>query len=392
MKHNKIIPVVILGLILSASATILYVPDPYPTIQSAINAATNGDTIQIAAGTYPEQVTLTGANRKSLTFIGAGASTVIRPTSIPQLFPRYDWLNPNTAVIFAVDSVAGIGPVVIKNLKIDASEITSMPGGANAFHGIHFRESGGLIENVLIEGFVSSIYPSVGFYLSDVWETGSAIEVCYSKVKDFTRNGLVCVGNYAIANFHHDTVLGIGGAAPNQTPNGILIAWGASGSIANNYIKDLVSSNSSWIGCGILVYFAGDEVYSNNNVLVDNEYHIVYDNTAGEIIGNVLSEPVVAGYGWTGGIGIQVYPTGPTGKTLRKYPTQPYLDDIKYDSRVKTAFNYIVENNNLIGDDGNTSEGVWVWQESPHSVNLTIGSGNRITDWAYGISLYGSLI
>ncbi|MCX7757125.1 MAG: hypothetical protein N2166_02230, partial [candidate division WOR-3 bacterium] len=230
---NYLLILSIFILIFPVYAVIIYVPSNYSTIQDAINAASNGDTIQIAAGTYPEQVTLTGSNRKSLTFIGAGASTVIRPTSIPQLFPRFDWLNPNTAVIFAVDSVAGIGPVVIKNLKIDASGITSMPGGADAFHGVHFRESGGLIENVFIEGFVSSIYPSVGFYLSDVWEGGSTVEVRNSKVKDFTKNGLVCVGNYAIANFHHDTVLGIGGAAPNQTPNGILIAWGASGSIAN---------------------------------------------------------------------------------------------------------------------------------------------------------------
>ncbi|HEV7239254.1 MAG TPA: DUF1565 domain-containing protein [Thermoanaerobaculia bacterium] len=45
---------------------------PYCTINKAILVAANGDTIQIAAGTYSGTI---AAFSKSLTFIGAGSST-----------------------------------------------------------------------------------------------------------------------------------------------------------------------------------------------------------------------------------------------------------------------------------------------------------------------------
>ena len=53
----------------SNAASLLTVPRDYPTIQSAINAASPGDTIKVLPGTYTEQLTIS----KSLMLIGSGA-------------------------------------------------------------------------------------------------------------------------------------------------------------------------------------------------------------------------------------------------------------------------------------------------------------------------------
>jgi len=54
---------------------------PFQTIQDAVNAAANGDTIEVAAGTYREQVTVSGLD--DLTINGQGDSTVIEMVDAP---------------------------------------------------------------------------------------------------------------------------------------------------------------------------------------------------------------------------------------------------------------------------------------------------------------------
>jgi pectin methylesterase-like acyl-CoA thioesterase len=60
-------------------ATEIVVPDDYPTIQQAVNAASDGDIVRVRAGTYIEDIVING---KSLSLIGEGRSnTVIRNKS-----------------------------------------------------------------------------------------------------------------------------------------------------------------------------------------------------------------------------------------------------------------------------------------------------------------------
>jgi pectin methylesterase-like acyl-CoA thioesterase len=65
----------------SISKTI-WVPDDYAKVQDAVNAAENGDTVRVRAGTYDGNVKI---NRKSISIIGDSASNTIlrglKPTS-----------------------------------------------------------------------------------------------------------------------------------------------------------------------------------------------------------------------------------------------------------------------------------------------------------------------
>jgi len=78
--------VVLAGLVLGmglmaglVEAADLYVPVGYATIQSAVNAANNGDTITVSAGTYTEAVYI----NKGIALVGAGSnSTTITASEI----------------------------------------------------------------------------------------------------------------------------------------------------------------------------------------------------------------------------------------------------------------------------------------------------------------------
>ena len=56
----------------------------YDTVQAAVDAAANGDTIEIYAGTYTEQVDL---GSKSLRLVGHGESTLLQSTLSASPFP-----------------------------------------------------------------------------------------------------------------------------------------------------------------------------------------------------------------------------------------------------------------------------------------------------------------
>jgi parallel beta-helix repeat protein len=76
---------------ISVAGTIRRVPEDYPTIQKAINAAVSGDTILVAAGTYPEyvcvnkSVTLQGTNRQSIIKGGSESTTRVVDVKISKV-------------------------------------------------------------------------------------------------------------------------------------------------------------------------------------------------------------------------------------------------------------------------------------------------------------------
>lgn len=71
------IPVVLCSLVASvASAGTLRVPQDFPTIQAAVDAASSGDTVRIGKGRFLENVTVPGG-KDNLTIRGSGKGTIV---------------------------------------------------------------------------------------------------------------------------------------------------------------------------------------------------------------------------------------------------------------------------------------------------------------------------
>lgn len=137
------------------AATVRHVPGDYPTIQAAINAASDGDTIIVAAGLYKENVVV----NKSLTLKGAqagvdarnrsGSETVIEPTE-----------GTGIRVITAVNRV-----VVIDGLTV-----------RNAEHGIATPEPT-MAANITVKN-VRVLNPA-NFGISPTFTLTTTVEYCY---------------------------------------------------------------------------------------------------------------------------------------------------------------------------------------------------------------------
>lgn len=92
----------------SASPGVINVPGEQPTIQAAINAATSGDTIIVAAGSYTGAVV-----NKSLTIQGASGGASIITSG-----PHYGGGHPTAKTAFRLDTGSNGTTIMISRLNV----------------------------------------------------------------------------------------------------------------------------------------------------------------------------------------------------------------------------------------------------------------------------------
>jgi len=255
-------------------------PD-FTSIQAAIDAASDGDTIEVAAGIYDEQVVID----KSLTLQGTGDSTIIKPSQSTadnfQIFNRKVGGSANSASIIVTDGVGNT--ITIKNLKIDGSLVSSIPSEANGFQGILYRGTNGTIDSVTIDDI--GIAYGNGIYLSSLGQTVT-IEVKDCIISDYLKNGITANYDGLTVNIHDNTIIGMS-PTDSIAQNGIQIGFGATGKIINNNISDNVwtgtyggsndpiSDTNADGAAGILLYMPGSsQIEIATNTLSNNQFGI----------------------------------------------------------------------------------------------------------------------
>jgi parallel beta-helix repeat protein len=167
------------------SGAILQVPNQYPTIQEAINAANNGDTIQVASGRYYEIINV----NKPVSIIGQSAET----TTVYGLVEGYDQSSNGSPFYISADNVlvmnftlkqgdeycgairaSGVQHVAIKDMIIT--------------HGSYSSGAAIVIDNC--DGFTISS--------NTIIESGGIINIKNSNNGEISGNSLISLGSYTI--------------------------------------------------------------------------------------------------------------------------------------------------------------------------------------------------
>jgi hypothetical protein len=236
----------------------------FTTIQSAVDAASPGDTIRVCAGTYVEQVTVS----KSLTIRGDNGA-IVMPSAVQVNGTDIPSGTPVAAVILVSNSAA----VNIFNLIVDGSN-NGISECSPDFKGILFQNSSGTIErnavrHIRLSASLGGCQSGEAIEVETASGLTSTVQIQSNSVWDYQKNGITANETGTAATIATNTVTGIG-PTPGAAQNGIQVAFGATGSITGNTIADNIwskcvsTSDCATNATGILVIESNGIVVTNN--------------------------------------------------------------------------------------------------------------------------------
>jgi hypothetical protein len=244
------------------------VPADYATIQAAITAAISGDIIVVAAGSYPEAVTI---DNKSLTIQGAGTgSSFISGTTLTDQFIVK--ITNSAAVDLSGFTIDGTG----KNIQYGVWATAGTDGN------IHDNE----IKNVSYPGAVGLA----------VRREDSQIDVIDNTVYGFGRIGIYTkdpvIGNTDTGVISGNTVTGLGGSDPTRLSYGISVYYG-NPTVSGNHVYDCVSGANvvAWASSGMDVWLGGAPTLANND-FHDCDNGIISNSASPAMTGNTFENIV----------------------------------------------------------------------------------------------------
>jgi hypothetical protein len=238
------------------------VPQDYPTIQSAVDAAAPGDLILIDRGTYREEVQV---STPGLTLRGVDRNEVV----IDGEFQR-----PNGVRVLSADGVAVENMTAINNISngffwsgVRGYRGSYLTAVNNAVYGIYaFDSSDGLFQHSFASGS-----PDAGFYIGQCDPCQAVITDSISEWNGLGYSGTNASSELYIVNsvFRHN----VAGIAPN-TLDGELLPPFHNVSIVGNLVHDNGNVDApalafEWAaqGNGILLAGGGDSYVARNRVL-----------------------------------------------------------------------------------------------------------------------------
>jgi hypothetical protein len=258
----------------------------FNTIQAAVNAASNGDTIKVCPGTYNEQVRIS----KDITV--RGVSYMNQDAAV---------VKPNVTAPNSSDGIAAIilaensRNVELENLTVDGAS-NNINSCNQALAGIYYHNASGEVErmavrNIRLGAGLTGCQNLYGILVQSDNNRRASVEVVESSVHDYQKNGITANNAGTELYARGNAVSGLG-PTPDIAQNGIQIGFGARGSIEgntviNNNYSQCTAAKCDFVATNILIYQSDNVRIANNTTGKSNVNIFVLGNRA-DVSGNTI--------------------------------------------------------------------------------------------------------
>jgi hypothetical protein len=272
--------------------------NPCRTVQHAVNIATPGDTIRIAAGTYTEQVMVD----RSLTFIGAGIDTTTIKAPLSKTFDQFlrtYVFELSGTIVGNVTKLTVSGPGAPGGGNNCALNSDSLDNGVVVAHGATLNMTNAAVRDIrdlpdsgcqrgtaISIGRPGSPPPAVCLLNACV---GHAT-ISWVQVTNYQKNGVAVRGTGPMSG----STLSLSNSYINDAPstiiasNGVEVLTGARGDVQDNFIAnnecnalncspDPLALNK-YQASGVLVFQADLQTTVDHNVVTKNDIGIYIDD------------------------------------------------------------------------------------------------------------------
>lgn len=338
---------------------------PCKTIQYAIGQANEFDIVQIAAGTYPEQLTI----NKSLTVSGGPDVIIEAPASLAAFeIPENNSIWRPIVLVYGGSKtdgeISGTRTILVDVTGIEVDGRDHLVPSGSRYVGILYRNASG----VVVDNIVSNMY--VAFEGDPGRETmgilvygDSDVIVSDNQVSGYARGGISIQGSggafpepYGVVTDNMVTGPGAG-ADVVWAPNGIQVINGAGGEVRGNVVK---GNSHPAADPGGVVVIGSDAVTVADNVIVGNDAGIqIYDAVDTKVSGNSISSGT---YGIDVGYGVSDLLID--GNQI----TDQFYDGILVWTTTDPISNVVIINNSIDGTDW----GITIWGDAMDISDLTI--------------------